>query len=90
MSELTLDFIQPDVVLEFPAQQEVVLSFPTSTPGPPGSIDLASVLALLSDLDEYESDEKAEEGGVAYKGWYIASDGHNSVKPGTLTQNRIE
>lgn len=88
MSELTLDFIQPDVVLEFPVQQQVVLSFPASTPGPPGTVTTEAITAALDLFDEYDSDESAAADGVAYKGWYVTADNHVQG-PGFLKQNRI-
>ena len=57
--------------------------------GLPGIGTLAELLAMLASLDEYDSDESAAAAGVAYKGYYNASDSHVTEKGGALCQNRI-
>lgn len=78
MSDLTLDFIEQAVTLEFPA----------STPGPPGTVTVEAITAALNLFDEYDSDESAAADGVAFGDWYITSDSHTQG-PGILKQNRL-
>ena len=76
---------QADVSLDMVNQSPVVLNF-----GYGGVIATIEQLAtLLSEFDEYDSDEAAAIGGVASMGWYRTSDGHVTVPGGMLKQNRL-
>ena len=76
---------QADVSLDMVNQSPVVLNF-----GYGGVIATIEQLAtLLSEFDEYDSDEAAVIGGVASMGWYRTSDNHVSVPGGMLKQNRL-
>ncbi len=76
---------QADVSLDMVNQAPVVLNF-----GYGGVIATIEQLAtLLSEFDEYDSDEAAVIGGVASMGWYRTSDNHVSVPGGILKQNRL-
>ena len=76
---------QAAVSLDMVNQAPVVLNF-----GYGGVIATIEQLAtLLSEFDEYDSDEAAVIGGVASMGWYRTSDNHVSVPGGMLKQNRL-
>lgn len=76
---------QDPVNLDIVNQAPVVLNF-----GYGGVIATIEQLAtLLSEFDEYDSDEAAVIGGVASMGWYRTSDNHVSVPGGMLKQNRL-
>ena len=76
---------QAAVSLDMVNQAPVVLNF-----GYGGVIATVEQLAtLLSEFDEYDSDEAAVIGGVASMGWYRTSDNHVSVPGGMLKQNRL-
>lgn len=56
--------------------------------GADGIGTLNELLAMLSTMTPYDSDESAALGGVQFEEWYRTSDNHVTT-PGTIKQNLI-